>query len=139
MLPATAPGAAADGPGRPRTDLEARLERFFVRGWELAGTLIRPEVGILEMGNVAAIAQTAHPDYGSRLAQQARYHAARIGCARREQPETIGLHAGRGGEHPLGSRRKLAPAGPQRCALHLPRVLLTDLRRGLLVVRFCGW
>ena len=54
VLPATAPGAAADEPGRPHTDLEARLERLFVRGRELAGTLIRPEVDILEMGIVAA-------------------------------------------------------------------------------------
>ena len=54
MLPATAPGAAAHGPGRPHTDLEARLERLFTRGRELAGTLTRPEVDILEMGIVAA-------------------------------------------------------------------------------------
>ena len=40
VLPATAPGAAADGPGRPHTDLEARLERLFTRGRELAGTLV---------------------------------------------------------------------------------------------------
>ena len=52
-------------------------------------------------------AQTGHPDDGSRLSQHARYHAARIGRARRVQPETIGLHAGRGSEHPLGSRRGL--------------------------------
>ena len=36
------------------TDFEARLERLFVRGRELAGTLIRPEVDILEMGIVEA-------------------------------------------------------------------------------------
>ena len=54
VLPATAPGAAAHGPGRPHTDLEARLERLFTRGRELAGTLTRPEVDILEMRIVAA-------------------------------------------------------------------------------------
>ena len=54
MLPATAPGAAANEPGRPQTGLEARLERLFTRGRELAGTLIRPEVDILEVGIVAA-------------------------------------------------------------------------------------
>ena len=51
VLPATAPGAAADGPGRPHTDLEARLERLFTRGRDLAGTIIRPEVDILEMAS----------------------------------------------------------------------------------------
>ena len=54
MLPATAPGAAANGPGRPRTDLAACLECLFTRGRQLAGTLIRPEVDIAEMGIVAA-------------------------------------------------------------------------------------
>ena len=54
VLPATAPGAAADGPGRPHTDLGARLERLLTRGRELAGTLTRTEVDILEMGIVAA-------------------------------------------------------------------------------------
>ena len=53
VLRATAPGAAADGPGRPHTDLEARLERLFTRGRELAGTRTRPEVDILETGIVA--------------------------------------------------------------------------------------
>ena len=63
----------------------------------------------LEMGIV--VATEAHRRHiltmVSRLAQQARYHAARIGRARYVQPETIGIHAGRGGEHPLGSRRGL--------------------------------
>ena len=54
VLPTTASDAAADGPGRPGTDLEARLGRLFVRGRELAGTLIRPEIDVLEMGIVAA-------------------------------------------------------------------------------------
>ena len=122
VLPATAPGAAADGPGRLHIDLEARL---FTRGRELAGTLVRS-------------GQTAHPDDGSRMAQQARYCAARILPARRAHPETVGLHAGRGGEHPLGSRRELAHTGPQWCALHLPRVLLADLRRGFSRRLLCG-
>ena len=50
MLPAAAPSAAVDGPGRPHTDL---LERLLTRGRELAGTLIRSEVDILERGIVA--------------------------------------------------------------------------------------
>ena len=54
VLPAAVPGAAADGPGRSHTDLEARMERLFTRDRELAGTLIRPEVDTLEMGIVAA-------------------------------------------------------------------------------------
>ena len=103
VLPATAPGAAADG---PHTDLEARLERLFTRGRDLAGTLIRPEVDILEMRIVAAT--EAHRRHiltmVSRLAQKARHHAARTGRARCVQPETLGSHASRGGEHPLGSR-----------------------------------
>ena len=32
VLPATTPNAAANEPGRPHADLEARLERPFVRG-----------------------------------------------------------------------------------------------------------
>ena len=95
MLPRT-------GPGRPHTDLEARLERLFTRGRDL----IRPEFDNLERRGEAA-----HPGDGSRLAQKARYHAARIGRARRVQNESIGLHAGRGGEHPLCSRRELAHVG----------------------------
>ena len=47
-------------------------------------------------------AQTAHPYGGTRLAQQARYDPARIGRARSVQPEAVGLHARRGGQHPLG-------------------------------------
>ena len=39
VLPATAPSAAADGPGRPR---------LFTRGREFSGTLTRPEVDTLE-------------------------------------------------------------------------------------------
>ena len=87
VIPAAAPSAAADGPGRPHTDLEACLERIFTQGRELAGTIIRLEVDTLEMGIVAGhrSAQKAHPDDGSRLAQQARYRAARIGRARRVQ------------------------------------------------------
>ena len=54
MIPAAAPSAAADGPGRPHTDLEACLERIFTQGRELAGTIIRLEVDTLEMGIVAA-------------------------------------------------------------------------------------
>ena len=119
MLPACALGAAADWPGRPRTDLEARLERLFTRGRKLAGTLIRLEGRHSGDGHRPGhgSAQTAHPDDGSRLAQQARYHAARTRRARSVQPETIGSHAGRGGEHPLGSRRGLAHTGPQWCTL----------------------
>ena len=114
VLPATAPGAAADGPGRPHTDLEARLTSLH-RGRALAGTLVRPEVDILEM-NIVATTEVHRRHILTivpRLAQQARYCAARILPARSVQPETIGLHAGRGGEHPLGPRRGLAHTGPQ--------------------------
>ena len=91
-------GAAADEPGRPHTDLEARLERLFVRGREMAGTLVRPEVDILQIWKVAPhrSAQTPRPDDGSQLAQQACCQASRIGRARCAQPETSGLHAGPG-------------------------------------------
>ena len=95
VLPATAPGAAADGPGRPHTDLEARLERLLTRGRELVGTLTRHEVDILERRGHRS-AQTAHSDDGSRLPQQARYRASRTGRARCVQSDTIELHAGRG-------------------------------------------
>ena len=53
VLPVTAPGAAADWPGRPRADLQALLERLLTRGRELAGTITRLEVDTLEMGIVA--------------------------------------------------------------------------------------
>ena len=70
VLPATAPGAAADGPGRPHTDLEALLERLFTRGRELVGTIVRPEVDILEMCIVAAT--EAHNRPVSCSSQEAR-------------------------------------------------------------------
>ena len=54
VLPAAAPGAAAHGPERSHSGLEAHLERLFKRGRELAGTLFRPEVDILKVGIVVA-------------------------------------------------------------------------------------
>ena len=105
VLPATALGASADGP--------------------LAGTLIRPEVDIL--GIVAATeAHRRHiltmvPDWHNRPVIMQLALGAR--CV---QPAAVGLHASRGA---LGSRRRLAHTGPQWCTVHLPRVLLADLRR----------
>ena len=126
MLPATAPGAAAHGPGRPHTNLEACLERLFTQSRELAGTFVRPEVNILEMGIVAATEShrrhilTMVTEWHNRpVIMQLAFGALAVYNLR-----TIGLHAGRGGEHPLGSRRGLAHTGPQWRALHLPRVLL---------------
>ena len=133
----TAPGAAADGPERPHTDLEARLERLFTRGRELAGTLSGPRSKSWRWASSRSSKRTDGniltmvPDWHNRpvVMQLAFWRARRV------QPETTGLLAGRGGEHPLCSRRGLAHTGPQWCALHLPRVLLADLRRGFLVVR----
>ena len=135
-----------DGPGagcslRPRRMLPQTspgpLVRLFTRGRELAGTLIRPEVDILEMGIVATTEahRRQHPDDGSRLAQQARYPAARIGRSRCVQPETLGLHAGRGGEHPQGSRRGACTNAPTMVCFSPTTRSPADLRRGFLVVR----
>ena len=49
VLPATAPGAAADGPGRPHTDLGARLERLLTRGKKLTNTLDKPVIMQLDI------------------------------------------------------------------------------------------
>ena len=66
MLPATAPGAAADGPGRPHSGLEAHLVRLFTRGRELAGTLIRQEVDILTGPAIMQLALGAFAVYNLR-------------------------------------------------------------------------
>ena len=130
VLPATAPGAAADGPGRPYTDLEARLERLLLRGRELAGTLIRPEVDIQEMGIVAATEVhrrhilTMVPDWHNRpvILQLA------LGA--------LAVYNLRPSDHtPVEEVNILWALEGNSHTLHLSRVLLADLRRGFLVVR----
>ena len=131
MLPATAPGAAVDGLWRPHTDLEARLERLFTRGRELAGTRTRPEVDILEMGIVAATeAHRRHiltmvPDGHNRpVVMQLALAALAVYNLRPSDhmpvEEVNILWAPEGSLH----------VGPQWCALHQPQVLLADLQRG---------
>ena len=90
----------------PRTDLEARLERLFTRGRELAGRLIRPEVDILtgllsRSSHWARSSSRGHPDY--------------------TPVEEVNI---------LWAPEGVCTTGPQWCALHLPRVLLLDLQKG---------
>ena len=89
VLPATALDAVANEPGRLHTDLEARLERLFARGMELAGTLVCPKVDVQEMGIVAATEAhrqhilTVEPDWHNRPVMMQLALGALAVCNRR--------------------------------------------------------
>ena len=136
-MPATAPGAAANEPGRPHTDLEACMERLL----DLAGTLVRPEVNIREMGIVAATeAHRRHvltmvPGWHNRpVTMQSALGALAVYNLRRSDytpvEEVNILWALEGGLHVRANNGGLFTK---------PRVLLADLRRGFLVVRFTAY